>query len=758
MTSSVDFAFPGTPYQVQQVFMAKAYQAMSEGELCILESPTGTGKSLSLICSCLAWLRDCREHALHQAILSDNADARDEDLPDWVRSTAIASAMAEAASRIETWKQERAQSLAYLSRFGDIESNPVHFSAPKRGSPGSEVHKECDSDSDLLADEDSNKLRRSPQKNPPERRLTIFICSRTHSQISQLIKEFKKCSLAREFNIVPLGSRSILCVNPSISKTSPVAEINDKCRRLVDSHKCSHKKNPTELGNLTTAKLMDLEEVVAIAHAGTGGCPYFETRKAAQTADIVLVPYAYVIEERTRNSLGLDLQGNIVVFDEAHNLLESMNSSRSLNVNISDIESVVLNIGAYLLTYSTRLAPRNLVLVKQVQYAANRFLGFMRRVESGIFTVGDFLSESKCDQLNMPSIAVYLNSGDFCRKIRGFASKQGDVNPSGIYTLAAFISKLHEAEPADRIALMIHCEKRLLVFASIDAESQLAHIVKEARAVLLVGGTMEPIDEFNIVAKISKSPFKFIQCNNPVGSDRIFARVIQGISATKRAVFTKERRDSVTCTQTVSSVLMAVIRCMERGGIIVFVSSFEFLKTLSHGIEEICGQNGLAVAFDGPGKSSMQLIKEHSSRIQRDGRSVLVSVVGGSLSEGIDFKDNLCRSVILVGMPYGNITDPLLKERMNYYDREHANDPLYMTGKMYYENKCLKAVSQCIGRAIRHSKDWSSVFLVDARYARKDILEKLPMWIRDEIRICDDVDEAFLGASQFFNSDHVASV
>ncbi len=30
-------------------------------------------------------------------------------------------------------------------------------------------------------------------------------------------------------------------------------------------------------------------------------------------------------------------------------------------------------------------------------------------------------------------------------------------------------------------------------------------------------------------------------------------------------------------------------------------------------------------------------------------------VFGGKFSEGIDFKDNLCRLAIIVGIPFGNI-------------------------------------------------------------------------------------------------------
>eukprot|EP00070_Physeter_catodon_P040390 XP_028347284.1 putative ATP-dependent RNA helicase DDX11-like protein 8 [Physeter catodon] len=54
----VHFPFPFTPYAVQKDFMAALYQVLEAGKIGIFESPTGTGKSLSLICGALSWLRD----------------------------------------------------------------------------------------------------------------------------------------------------------------------------------------------------------------------------------------------------------------------------------------------------------------------------------------------------------------------------------------------------------------------------------------------------------------------------------------------------------------------------------------------------------------------------------------------------------------------------------------------------------------------------------------------------------------------------
>ncbi len=41
------FAFPYTPYAIQQQFMAALYRSVEKGGLCIMESPTGTVRPIA---------------------------------------------------------------------------------------------------------------------------------------------------------------------------------------------------------------------------------------------------------------------------------------------------------------------------------------------------------------------------------------------------------------------------------------------------------------------------------------------------------------------------------------------------------------------------------------------------------------------------------------------------------------------------------------------------------------------------------------
>ena len=51
----IDVCFPFEPYECQKNFMSKVIEGLQTKSNCLLESPTGTGKTLSLLCATLAW-------------------------------------------------------------------------------------------------------------------------------------------------------------------------------------------------------------------------------------------------------------------------------------------------------------------------------------------------------------------------------------------------------------------------------------------------------------------------------------------------------------------------------------------------------------------------------------------------------------------------------------------------------------------------------------------------------------------------------
>lgn len=87
-----EFPFPFKPYTIQDQFMRALYSVIETRKIGIFESPTGTGKTLSLMCSTLKWLSDNdqlnREDLLEQIrqleVEIKSSDAQNANTLDWL--------------------------------------------------------------------------------------------------------------------------------------------------------------------------------------------------------------------------------------------------------------------------------------------------------------------------------------------------------------------------------------------------------------------------------------------------------------------------------------------------------------------------------------------------------------------------------------------------------------------------------------------------------------------------------------------------
>lgn len=97
MVPMKNFHHPFQPYPIQQVFMAAVAECIDHGKIGIFESPTGTGKSLSLICASMTWLREHKRREFEASLEL----GQDDDEPDWVLEHAKNEKRRQAAEKKE---------------------------------------------------------------------------------------------------------------------------------------------------------------------------------------------------------------------------------------------------------------------------------------------------------------------------------------------------------------------------------------------------------------------------------------------------------------------------------------------------------------------------------------------------------------------------------------------------------------------------------------------------------------------------------
>ena len=69
----------------------------------------------------------------------------------------------------------------------------------------------------------------------------MIFCTRTHSQISQIVNEIKRTKFSDEVTVVPIVSRKGLCVHENLKDVASLSLINERCQDLTEKQKCPYK-------------------------------------------------------------------------------------------------------------------------------------------------------------------------------------------------------------------------------------------------------------------------------------------------------------------------------------------------------------------------------------------------------------------------------------------------------------------------------------------------------------------------------------
>jgi chromosome transmission fidelity protein 1 len=191
---------------------------------------------------------------------------------------------------------------------------------------------------------------------------------------------------------------------------------------------------------------------------------------------------------------------------------------------------------------------------------------------------------------------------------------------------------------------------------------------------------MHPVTEQSAVAAEAGKRFATFSGSHVVSGERIFSRVISQNETGVSLVYNHEQRYNETNLSAIVSLVQKIRVGLDRGGIVVFVPSYDFLAKLAPRMGDIFCDS----------KNADEKILEKFAASTAERPAVLLSVVGGRLSEGIDFKDDLCRCVLVVGLPFANSADPVLKEKMRYCDSRGGG----LSGTPNWPIRPVTAVSQ----------------------------------------------------------------
>jgi DNA excision repair protein ERCC-2 len=173
-------------------------------------------------------------------------------------------------------------------------------------------------------------------------------------------------------------------------------------------------------------------------------------------------------------------------------------------------------------------------------------------------------------------------------------------------------------------------------------------------------------------------------------------------------------------TATYEMTAQEIAHCADSapGNVAVFFPSYEFMGRVERLLASLVGDRKVLVERREHGKREREVVL---GRL-REGRNLLLGTIGGSYSEGIDFRDNVLSMVIVVGLPLSppsremEAMRELLEGRFGRR-RAHLYTQLY---------PAVARVLQASGRAIRSKTDRAAIVLLDDRYTIPQVRAAFP--------------------------------
>ena len=335
-------------------------------------------------------------------------------------------------------------------------------------------------------------------------------------------------------------------------------------------------------------------------------------------------------------------------------------------------------------------------------------------------------------------------------------------------------------------------------FVMLDPCELFRPIVEQARSVVFLGGTMQPFSYMisQLLRHVPRERLRVFSCGHVVPPSSVCAFVVRRGPSGRDLELTHRTRSQDSTVGEIHAALLQISRVVPHG-LVVFFTSYAYMSSLlAHWrrngfLQQL--HNSKPVFVEPRGAAELESVwKGFSRRAGTPSASsgpgngaTLFCVMGGKLSEGINFSDELARCVVVVGMPYPDRRDPILQLKLEFADklesqmcaivapastsgtgssiaarseicasdavgspnarifplsgvRERPSAPSSITstsagadlsqyshqqagGNVLYDAMCMRVVNQSIGRAIRHAGDFAAIVLLDTRFAQDRI-------------------------------------
>ncbi|GAW02422.1 hypothetical protein F5879DRAFT_798813 [Lentinula edodes] len=267
-------------------------------------------------------------------------------------------------------------------------------------------------------------------------------------------------------------------------------------------------------------------------------------------------------------------------------------------------------------------------------------------------------------------------------------------------------------------------------FTCLDPSLAIKPVFERFSSVVITSGTISPLDMYPKMLQFTP----VVQETYPMTLTRnAFLPLVITRGSDQVAISSRfEVRNDPAVVRNFGSILIEYSKIVP-DGIVAFFPSYLYMESIvaawnDMGILNEVWKNKL-IFVETPDANETSIALENYRRACDNGRgAVLLSVARGKVSEGIDFDHNYGRAVIMFGVPYQYTESRILKARLEY-----LRDAYRIRESEFLGFDAMRNAAQCVGRVLRGKTDWGLMVFADKRFARADKRAKLPRWINQYI-------------------------
>ncbi|KII88515.1 hypothetical protein PLICRDRAFT_176097 [Plicaturopsis crispa FD-325 SS-3] len=265
-------------------------------------------------------------------------------------------------------------------------------------------------------------------------------------------------------------------------------------------------------------------------------------------------------------------------------------------------------------------------------------------------------------------------------------------------------------------------------FTCLDPSLAIKPVFERFSSVVITSGTISPLDMYPKMLQFTP----VVQETYPMTLTReAFLPLVITRGSDQVAISSRfEVRNDPAVVRNFGSILVEYSKIVP-DGIVAFFPSYLYMESIvaawnDMGILNEVWKNKL-IFVETPDANETSIALENYRRACDNGRgAVLLSVARGKVSEGIDFDHNYGRAVIII--PYQYTESRILRARLEY-----LRDNYHIRESEFLGFDAMRNAAQCVGRVLRGKSDWGLMVFADKRFARADKRAKLPRWINQYI-------------------------